>query len=173
MVVAKKPGCCILFKILLMAPCVTPASQAISIYRCPSWENLNIICNISPEIWRGIVWTLQDSDPRPESHFNWWDRVNLTRFAPLAGLPPWFLKNRSFKVAWNVFTGQFLTEIHSDHLQNSGHMFRNQLQPIYNKVCSALSPQRVLYKVHCTIIMHFRKPSFAITPPFVVNTLHC
>ena len=35
---------------------------------------------------------------------------------------------------------------------------------VYNMVCSALFPQRALYTVHCTDIMHSRKPSFVITP---------
>ena len=34
----------------------------------------------------------------------------------------------------------------------------------YNMVCSALFLQRALYTVHCTNIMHSRKPSFVITP---------
>ena len=34
----------------------------------------------------------------------------------------------------------------------------------YNMVCSALFLQRALYTVHCTNIMHYRKPSFVITP---------
>ena len=35
---------------------------------------------------------------------------------------------------------------------------------IYNMVRSALYLQRALYTVHCTNIMHSRKPSFVITP---------
>ena len=34
----------------------------------------------------------------------------------------------------------------------------------YNMVCSALFLQRALYTVHCTDIMHSRKPSLVITP---------
>ena len=35
---------------------------------------------------------------------------------------------------------------------------------VNNMVCSALFLQRALYTVHCTNIMHSRKPSFVITP---------
>ena len=38
-------------------------------------------------------------------------------------------------------------------------------------VCSALFLQCALYKVHCANIMHFRKPSFVITPAVLVNTV--
>ena len=38
------------------------------------------------------------------------------------------------------------------------------LDLFYNMVFSALFIQRVLYTVHCVNIMHFRKPSFFITP---------
>ena len=41
----------------------------------------------------------------------------------------------------------------------------------YNMVCSALCLQRALYTVHCTNIMHSRKPSFVITP--AVFSEHC
>ena len=44
--------------------------------------------------------------------------------------------------------------------------------PYYNMVGSALFLQRALYTVHCTNTMHSRKPSFAITPPFLVNTVN-
>ena len=39
--------------------------------------------------------------------------------------------------------------------------------------CSALFLQRALHTVHCTNIMHSRKPSFVINPPFLVNTVNC
>ena len=42
---------------------------------------------------------------------------------------------------------------------------------VYNMVCSALCLQRALYTVHCTNIMHSRKPSFVITP--AVFSEHC
>ena len=42
----------------------------------------------------------------------------------------------------------------------------------YNMVCSALFLQRALYTVHCTNIMHSRKPSFVITPPVLINTVN-
>ena len=43
---------------------------------------------------------------------------------------------------------------------------------VYNMVCSALFLQRALYTVHCTNIMHSTKPSFVITPPFLVDTVN-
>ena len=42
----------------------------------------------------------------------------------------------------------------------------------YNMVCSALFLQRALYTVHCTNIMHSRKPSFVITPAVLINTVN-
>ena len=42
----------------------------------------------------------------------------------------------------------------------------------YNMVFRALFLQRALYTVHCRNIMHSRKPSFVITPPFLVNALN-
>ena len=42
---------------------------------------------------------------------------------------------------------------------------------VYNMVCSELFFQRALYTVHCTNIMHSRKPSLMITPPFLINTV--
>ena len=46
------------------------------------------------------------------------------------------------------------------------------LNSCYNMVGSALFLQRALYTVHCTNTMHSRKPSFAITPPFLENTVN-
>ena len=43
-------------------------------------------------------------------------------------------------------------------------VIRSLLADHYNMVCSALFLQRALYTVHCTNIMHSRKPSFVITP---------
>ena len=40
----------------------------------------------------------------------------------------------------------------------------DRFTPFYNMVCSVLFLQRALYTVHCTNIMHSRKPSFVITP---------
>ena len=56
------PVCRIRFKNLLMAPCVTPVIQAIPICRRASRDSLTMSCNISPEIWRGIVWTFHNPD---------------------------------------------------------------------------------------------------------------
>ena len=39
-------------------------------------------------------------------------------------------------------------------------------------VCSALLLHRALYRVHCTDIMHSRKPSFVITTAILVNTVN-
>ena len=42
----------------------------------------------------------------------------------------------------------------------------------YNMACSALFFQRALYTVQCANIMHSRKPSFVITPPFLINSIN-
>ena len=49
------PVCHARFKMLLMAPYVTPVIRAISTWRHLSQENLTMTCNASTEIWRGIV----------------------------------------------------------------------------------------------------------------------
>ena len=82
-------SCLTHYKILLRAPCVTPIIRAISTCWSPLRESLTMICNISPEIWRGIVWQ------NPDRHVISIDGipVNLTSSIPSADLPHWFLTN--------------------------------------------------------------------------------
>ena len=98
------------FKILLTAPCVTPAIRVISICRRLSRESLTMSFNISPETWRGSIWILQNPDQEVVSSDG--IRVNLTLLAPSTDLPPWFQTNLLIQSCM-----KFLTEIHSDRFQ--------------------------------------------------------
>ena len=79
---------CACLNILLMAPCVTSVIGAISTCWCPSWESITMSCNISLEICRGIVWTLQNSDLGV---------VSIYGFTPSTALPSWLLMNLPIK----------------------------------------------------------------------------
>ena len=104
------------FKILLLAPCVTPVIWAISIWWRPSHESCTMSYNISSEIKPGIVWTKS----RPEVVSTDDIQVSLTTFAPSGDLPPWLLMNLLIQSCMRCIAGQFLTEIHPDHFQKLG-----------------------------------------------------
>ena len=86
------PVCRAGFKILPMAPCVTPVIRSISTtYRRLSWGSQTLSCNVLPEIWRGIVWILQNLDQKVASIDG--IRVKLIPFAHSVDRPRWFLMN--------------------------------------------------------------------------------
>ena len=115
------------FKILLMAPCVTLVIRAISTCRRPSRGRLTMSCNISPEIWRGVVWTCKIAHQKVV----WSDgiRMNLTPFAPSTDISHWLLMNLLTQSCMKCIPRQFLKEIHSSHF--------HKLQPHVSKSITA------------------------------------
>ena len=78
------------------------------------------------------------------------------------GVNMWTVGIVSYQSAIPVIKVQCSYKYTKMHLQRSSNL-------TYNMVGSALFRQRALYTVHCTNTMHSRKPSFAITPPFLVK----
>ena len=76
---------------LLMAPWVKPAIRAKSTCCRLSLGSLPMSCNILLEIWRDIVWTLQNRDQKVVSNDGIW--VKLTTLILSGDLPPWLLMN--------------------------------------------------------------------------------
>ena len=121
------PVCRAGFKILPMAPCVTPVIRSIST-TCQrlSWESLTLSCNILAEIWRGIVWILQNLDQKVASTDG--IRVKMIPFAHSVDLPRWFLMNAHSKLHEMNRKGDSLSKSIETTSTNWSHMFRDQLQ---------------------------------------------
>ena len=102
--------------------------------------------------------------------------VYLQQFDPNLVLQIWqhcqFITSLSLLCEWLVQPTIHGKLLQMNEMISQSLLTNDQFDHIYNMVGSALFLQRALYRVHCTNTMHFRRPSFAITPTVLVSTVN-
>ena len=139
------PVRCALGEILLIAHFFTPINISISTCCRPSRESLTMSYNISPEIWRVIVWTLKNPDQKVVSM----DYRESNSIRPLSW-PTTLISNESggrFKNAYELLNPRAL---------KISMLYRNHIFQCMGKIF-CVEFQRVPLKFHTKYLTHTLK----------------